>query len=483
MLTLRYIILTKILLFAALSLDAAELEKIKSFNLPGTTISGHNYIEYKNGNIAIAVNYSTDTQLKFFSFVSLIDTSGKEYFQKIVKPEEDTLRLEPMDLRFTGDNEIEVLFRKTLKFYDLKFNIFYHDSRLNIKRFDFNGSISYDFIDDNDSTYTTLSDFNLRYDSDLNPMNLFTPNGVKGGVNIAINQYDKNGFLMNTKTIDEFDESKDNGIYIVSRYISSNDGNYYGFGRRTGFGAGNQIDTLSTIIFKIDSNLNLIWERIIDPTEGNIGKQFTSLLEIENDNLMLIGNNSFVEITKEGKILKFNPINDLNEEASITDKVIRTESGKYLVAGRVNSRKNAYLAILDSSKTKLWDKEIINNYTNSFVDILEYKPNHFILLESERETKKLNIYLLKDIITNVEKENVVDDITIYPNPGTETVFVDLKTRVQNIRIYDNTGSLVKEINAINRSNFKLDISDLSNGVYHLEFSTIIGAFSKKLIVE
>ncbi len=90
--------------------------------------------------------------------------------------------------------------------------------------------------------------------------------------------------------------------------------------------------------------------------------------------------------------------------------------------------------------------------------------------------------------TGVEDNSVemsADNITIYPNPASETLYVKVLNDIStsgDMMIYDLTGSLVKNDIYYTGEN-KFDISTLKKGIYLLKLSNNSGSFIQKLVVE
>ena len=70
--------------------------------------------------------------------------------------------------------------------------------------------------------------------------------------------------------------------------------------------------------------------------------------------------------------------------------------------------------------------------------------------------------------------------TIYPNPATEMVNIELQDGVilESVTIYNNLGQKIKTINQNT-----VDVSTLAKGLYFLEVTTNQSKASKKVIVE
>ncbi|NOU61286.1 BNR-4 repeat-containing protein [Marinifilum caeruleilacunae] len=68
-----------------------------------------------------------------------------------------------------------------------------------------------------------------------------------------------------------------------------------------------------------------------------------------------------------------------------------------------------------------------------------------------------------EIDTNQENNM---DLIVYPNPAKDYVTVDLKTEnIQSLQLFDMNGRLIKTESAINNSRIKVNIQDVSSGMY------------------
>lgn len=80
--------------------------------------------------------------------------------------------------------------------------------------------------------------------------------------------------------------------------------------------------------------------------------------------------------------------------------------------------------------------------------------------------------------------NILENgLKVYPNPTTGFVDFDLlDVNSAKIQVSDLTGKLLKSVN-IEKNNNKINISNLSKGVYLLKIETEKGSFTKKIIKE
>jgi hypothetical protein len=71
---------------------------------------------------------------------------------------------------------------------------------------------------------------------------------------------------------------------------------------------------------------------------------------------------------------------------------------------------------------------------------------------------------------------------VYPNPA-ET-FIDIQSTypVTDVEVYDMAGQLVRKENNIGRTQFRLNVDNLTKGVYSLRIITSKGTNVKKVVL-
>ncbi|MBB6372187.1 T9SS type A sorting domain-containing protein [Chryseobacterium shigense] len=94
-------------------------------------------------------------------------------------------------------------------------------------------------------------------------------------------------------------------------------------------------------------------------------------------------------------------------------------------------------------------------------------------------TDTLPVYLATDDIRKDDK-NTNADIQIYPNPVTDYFSVKSKGnyRIETVKIFDASGKLIKNIASIND---RINVSDLSSGIYFVRIKTEKGEHLGKII--
>lgn len=113
-------------------------------------------------------------------------------------------------------------------------------------------------------------------------------------------------------------------------------------------------------------------------------------------------------------------------------------------------------------------------------DFLLYRDRLFIYTSAglfEMDMDALDIPERPDVLTERSKSN---SIRIYPNPARETIWYMGMENVQRIEILDMSGRLVKTI--MQPSENRIDITDISPGLYVVGFYGINGYAQAKMIV-
>ncbi|MGB0428853.1 MAG: T9SS type A sorting domain-containing protein [Bacteroidia bacterium] len=75
----------------------------------------------------------------------------------------------------------------------------------------------------------------------------------------------------------------------------------------------------------------------------------------------------------------------------------------------------------------------------------------------------------------VGKEDVeTNEISVYPNPVNDVLFVSSKTQIESIKIYDATGKLMTASTKVDNGMYKVVVSHWPKALYHLEVTTTKG---------
>lgn len=95
-----------------------------------------------------------------------------------------------------------------------------------------------------------------------------------------------------------------------------------------------------------------------------------------------------------------------------------------------------------------------------------------------------NLYVTSYSTVATEEPVIEETITLYPNPASTTVNLELSTdlskELTSITLYDNTGRLIQTVDT-NQKN--LDVSNFESGIYFLHFQVDQEVIVRKLMVE
>ena len=90
----------------------------------------------------------------------------------------------------------------------------------------------------------------------------------------------------------------------------------------------------------------------------------------------------------------------------------------------------------------------------------------------------LDDFQFGDFIIGVE-ENTVVNFSVHPNPANDMIDISFNEEIEEVRVYDLHGRLV--IDGV--SERKLDVSELTTGLYFMELSSIYGKSVQKFLKE
>jgi len=120
----------------------------------------------------------------------------------------------------------------------------------------------------------------------------------------------------------------------------------------------------------------------------------------------------------------------------------------------------------------------LQNPTNTYISTGNYTVE-LTTFSTDTCFTSTNIQTVNVVITSIDKKAILNKIKIYPNPANS--FIEIKTDLDynSISIMDVTGKAIKQLD----SQTKIDISDLTNGIYFIkitgEKSSVIRKFLKE----
>jgi hypothetical protein len=81
-------------------------------------------------------------------------------------------------------------------------------------------------------------------------------------------------------------------------------------------------------------------------------------------------------------------------------------------------------------------------------------------------------------------ENDLSAITIYPNPSSNILNIDLSSaneEVKSISIVDITGKLIQTIDVLENTYISLNVSSLASGLYHIKISSASNSIVRQVV--
>ena len=78
-------------------------------------------------------------------------------------------------------------------------------------------------------------------------------------------------------------------------------------------------------------------------------------------------------------------------------------------------------------------------------------------------------------------EIIADNISIYPNPVNDRLYIEAETEVEDVIVYDIYGRHQVAKTPSHQGNLVVDLSDLKAGIYFVKINTEKGNIVKRII--
>ena len=119
----------------------------------------------------------------------------------------------------------------------------------------------------------------------------------------------------------------------------------------------------------------------------------------------------------------------------------------------------------------------------SLDDILELGNCQVVAFVQDNFSKVIYNGLQFDcsLITRLQDMRTVPNVRLYPNPANETISINAEGQILSVKVLNNTGQVVYQDNGLNQHTFRIDISELSQGIYVIQLKTNKGTLIRKLI--
>jgi hypothetical protein len=92
-------------------------------------------------------------------------------------------------------------------------------------------------------------------------------------------------------------------------------------------------------------------------------------------------------------------------------------------------------------------------------------------------------------ILGIDNQSGISDITLYPNPSSNNIYIDLTSEEAGdiqFRIFDMTGKLIQQETVSHNGgslHYQTSVNDLAKGIYIMRIQTNKGESIRKFIVE
>lgn len=178
-----------------------------------------------------------------------------------------------------------------------------------------------------------------------------------------------------------------------------------------------------------------------------------------------------------------------NTDHNVDVKVLRTELD--IVEGTVNYfcwAGNCFPPYVDESSTFIslapgeateesafsGHYDINEFYGDSFIEYKFFNTNDY------SEYGKVIVQYAATMVGIEEKEEI--HANVFPNPASEHLTIQLSQTINTLIVYNYLGLKLIEEN-VNASSYKMNISNLSSGIYLLHIATDRGTVVKQIVVE
>jgi hypothetical protein len=121
----------------------------------------------------------------------------------------------------------------------------------------------------------------------------------------------------------------------------------------------------------------------------------------------------------------------------------------------------------------------LSNCVNTFCDTVGLDSNGTL------KANGFSLTVVLPTITSLDENNLDNAISLYPNPASDQVTLDLSKidRAVNIRIFNMNGQEVLEFSRVtNRSNLVIDLKGQAKGLYFMQVDDGVNTSNKKMVI-
>ena len=116
-----------------------------------------------------------------------------------------------------------------------------------------------------------------------------------------------------------------------------------------------------------------------------------------------------------------------------------------------------------------------------FFGMIADEPISKIEVQGEQDSGELvgNLYFGATCEALSVNDNILSQLSVYPNPTNDIVTIKMPSNIEvvSMKLFDVLGNLVLK----NANTTRLDVSNLSSGLYLLDITTTVGSITKKIV--
>ena len=323
-------------------------------------------------------------------------------------------------------------------------------------------------------------------------------------------EIDENGNVQNSKKLCWSGHDEANPNYFEEGFQMSDGSGFLCFGE-SGYG----LSGSKFWVMKIDSSLNTVWQYEYGCTSFNVpfsvteagdnSAIFTGWVQSDGGDVSgsYYGGNMDVWIAKIDST--GNLVNDKiigGSELEIPSRIISldsklefyfsgcTWSPDYYGSGDTSTAMDFWIIKFDQNLDSIWTFKLGGSENDAANDIVLSKQGNQLFVVGRSESSDMFVHnnygdrdiwisLLQDFHVGITEKNMLDNITIYPNPCKN--YFKINKNIETIKLYNVLGTLVFSAKNINK-NTAVDIPNLSPSLYFVELISEGESFVTRLII-
>jgi len=308
-----------------------------------------------------------------------------------------------------------------------------------------------------------------------------------GGWDYYLVKMDANGNYQWSKTYGGTGD--DNGWDIKA----TTDSCYVLAGYTTSFGAGNE----DVYVIKINRNGDVLWSRTYGNTSNDIG---LAIKQTEDGGFVITGETTpvgsdsadvyLVKTDQYGLPEWSSTFGGLGDDGS--QSVEQTADKGYFISGYTNSFGagdwDFYLIKTDSLGHTAYCNPpspvvLVSNATSATItgNPLTQTSSGGVTGTPVSAASSGGTGTFCNMFTGIESANNESEITIYPNPATNTIALTNPSDIVTIEIYNQLGQVIQKQKVQQTTNESIDITNLTAGVYQIRFNSKQSASNKRFV--